>query len=71
MKQDKSGGYCPKCDTVWASPGVCNCSATDRYVEVCATQIWNAGIDACIIKIQEYKVGPYYFLKTELERLKK
>ncbi len=38
---------------------------------VYATQIWNAGIEACIIKIQEYKVGPYYFLKTELKRLKK
>ena len=38
---------------------------------VYAKEIWNAGIEACIIKIQEYKVGPYYFLKTELEKLKK
>jgi hypothetical protein len=27
FKQNKDGGYCPKCDTVWASPGVCKCKA--------------------------------------------
>jgi hypothetical protein len=25
MKQDLTGGYCPRCDTVWAQPGVCRC----------------------------------------------
>lgn len=25
MTQDKEGGYCSKCDTVWAYPGKCQC----------------------------------------------
>ncbi len=25
MTEDETGGYCPKCDTVWAVPGRCRC----------------------------------------------
>src|ERR1700727_135278 len=28
---DKDGGYCPKCDTVWAAPGKCNCQDHITY----------------------------------------
>lgn len=33
--------------------------------------VWNAAIAEAIDKLKEYKVGPYYFLTTELEKLKK
>lgn len=33
--------------------------------------IWNTALDAAIAKLQEFKVGPYYFLSTELGKLKK
>lgn len=31
MTQDLTGGYCPKCNTVWASPGVCKCEDHITY----------------------------------------
>ncbi len=33
--------------------------------------VWNAAIAEAIAKTQELKLGPYYFLKSELEKLKK
>lgn len=33
--------------------------------------VWNAALAEAIDKLKEFKVGPYYFLTTELEKLKK
>lgn len=30
MIQDLTGGYCPKCDTMWTSSGRCNCNILYR-----------------------------------------
>ena len=47
---DNSGGYCPKCDTVWASSGRCRCDPLlakhETALNVYAKEIWNAAIEA-------------------------
>lgn len=66
MKQDSSGGYCPRCDTLWASPGVCRCkidkskmSEEDKLYwskytpSVFETEIWNKAIEAAAVKSYE------------------
>jgi Zn-finger nucleic acid-binding protein len=60
-KKSNTGGYCPKCDTVWASPGKCDCETFDSsdanmgktkkgYAvpndSVYTKEIWNASIEA-------------------------
>lgn len=42
--------YCPRCDTVWASPEKCRCSPTDRLAQEVNDKRyidgWNAAIEA-------------------------
>lgn len=43
------GGYCSKCNTVWAKPGVCNCDPLlkkhETAINVYAKEIWNKAIE--------------------------
>lgn len=32
MTQDLTGGYCSRCNTVWAAPGICNCKDKITYI---------------------------------------
>ena len=41
------GGYCVKCNTVWASPGKCRCDV--RMYDA----VWNEAVDRCIGLLQE------------------
>lgn len=80
--QDKTGGYCPKCDTVWASPGKCRCETIEINVPFEEKDIahiykegWNAAIEAAASLIDKdtrcdqagYKFGP----AIEIRKLKK
>lgn len=40
-----TGGYCPKCDTVWVAPGRCNCSNKNKINNVYAREVWNEAIE--------------------------
>lgn len=44
---NKDGGYCPKCDTVWAAPGKCKCDS----ISVLEREIWNKAIEAALIEL--------------------
>ena len=62
------GGYCPLCDTVWASPGKCKCEPIIEHAGVLMKDfniIWNAAIEAALYEIDD---GELY---CAVERLKK
>lgn len=68
----ETGGYCPKCDTVWAEPGQCRCvgikSNSISHSEREHNRTWNAAIDKCIEVANKYdSYGPAY----EMRMLKK
>ena len=68
----ETGGYCPKCDTVWAEPGQCRCVGINGEVrsrnEREHNRTWNAAIDKCIEVANKYdSYGPVY----EMRMLKK
>lgn len=65
MTQDKTGGYCPKCDTVWAAPGKCKCvDAEPKQFK----EIWNAAIEAAAQSIDN---SSYWLDGNEIRKLKK
>jgi hypothetical protein len=56
--QDETGGYCSKCNTVWASPGTCQCKPVE-WTQL-QKDIWNAAIEeAAKIIDQCNREGPY------------
>lgn len=70
-KPKEYGGYCPRCDTVWVSPGKCRCEKNNKNVEIknvpveISNDIWNAAIEAALYEIDD---GELY---CAVERLKK
>jgi hypothetical protein len=55
----KDGGYCPRCDTIWAAPGKCKCdtiSIEDKSKpvqwSVLHKEIWNSAIEAAALIVQ-------------------
>ena len=79
MTQYKTGGYCPRCDTVWASPGKCRCEPIEKIDWICdkdvAIKIWNAAIEAaarCVDKDTRMDQAGYEFGPAiEIRKLKK
>lgn len=52
---NKDGGYCPRCDTVWASPGKCRCEEIKEHAGVLMKDfniIWNEAIEAAAKEIE-------------------
>lgn len=62
ISKPKDGGYCPMCDTVWASPGKCKCEPLSdkpsvlfpnlKNTEELKKEVWNAAIEAAAKEIE-------------------
>lgn len=56
--KERDGGYCHKCDTVWAAPGRCRCDPLlakhETALNVYAKQIWNDAIEAAAKIASDY-----------------
>lgn len=52
-RNKSKGGYCSRCDTVWAEPGVCNCDPLllkhETAISVYEREVWNNAIEAAAI----------------------
>lgn len=77
--QDKTGGYCPRCDTVWASPGKCRCETNKEYDKIFAEQPyskdyaegWNDAIEAAANEAINIRLVGVHFVAEQIRKLKK
>jgi hypothetical protein len=69
----KDGGYCPRCDTVWASPGKCRCSSLlakhEPAIDAMVRETWNAAIEAAAKDCD--KMGEEARISENIRNLKK
>lgn len=77
MTQDKTGGYCSKCGTVWAKPGICNCpvdkteNKTERLMSDREKRLWNTAIEEASLIYTKYTTENPKMVLEQLKRLKK